>query len=104
MRYFSHQAPSDTDLWAYAYSTNNSEKSMALKKEPVLGQIKGEGYYRMFHEYKRDGQLKKSSVKAHSRRYADTEQEAIEGYNKLVNNQIQKLEELIAEYTKDIIR
>lgn len=110
-KYSSRNAPRDRLVWGYAYSTNDNEKSMSLRKEPVLGVIKTEGgrYWKdEFYELKRnwktlDDVKKSSKVYADSRSYADTLEEAIEGYNEKVLYQISKLEELITECKKDII-
>lgn len=103
MLYTSSNAPRDRDVWAFAYSTNNTEKSMALKKKPVLGRVVGTGWGAKFYEYKRNGELKKTCVSASARDYADTEQEAIETYNQHVNFQIGRLQDLINQCVEDLI-
>ena len=109
MIYMSDNVPLNTVVWACAYSTNDSEKSMALRKEPVQGKViqtnRGGGWRdKEFFEIKKNGELKKSSrVYADSRRYADTYEECIELYNSLVNNQINRLKALIAKCEEDLI-
>lgn len=93
-------------VWACAYSTNNTEKTMALRKKPVLGIIKKDKVWKsgVFYELKRSGELKKSSgVKIDARHYANTEEESKKIYNTLVQEQINKLEELINICKGDLI-
>ena len=109
MIYMSDNVPLNTVVWACAYSTNDSEKSMALRKKPVQGIVTPtENNFRWrskeFTELKKNGELKKSSrVYADSRRYADTYEECVELYNSLVNNQINRLKALIAKCEEDLI-
>lgn len=99
-------APLDTELWACAYDTNNTEKSMATKREPVLGKLINDNSvyygYATFYELKRNGQIKKTGkVASWSRHYADTYEECIELYNSLIDKQIEKLEKLIANHKEN---
>lgn len=100
--------PRNIPLWGYAYSVNDTEKSMGLKKPPVLGEIveipRKYSYDLCFVEYKKNGGLKMSSkVYAQSRRYASTYEEAVREYNDLVQRQIAKLERLIDNHNLDLI-
>lgn len=97
--------PLNTEIWACAYSTNNTEKSMALRKKPVKGIIKQDGFYDYFFEYKKDGKtLKKSGAIKHTgRQYADTYEECVELYNTLVDKQITVLQELFDKCMDDYI-
>ena len=97
----------NTLVWACAYSTNDTEKSMALKKKPVLGKLMGTGYgcSTQFYEVNKKGEIKKSgSVYPYSRQYADTAQECIQLYNRLVMNQINFLKNLITDCEGDFIK
>lgn len=95
-------APINTPIWGCAYKTNDSEKGMSLKKEPVLGMIVQEFGHKYFYELKKNGEIKKSSkVYYYSRQYADTLEESIEIYNDAVESQIKLLEELIDNCKKD---
>ena len=51
----------------------------------------------MFFEYKKNGSLKKNGVGIGARIYADTYEEAVEGFNALVSARIEKLEEEISK-------
>lgn len=98
-------APLDTELWACAYDTNNTEKSMATKREPVLGKLINDGEYygyATFYELKRNGQIKKTGkVASYSRYYADTFEECVELYNSLIDKQIEKLEQLMTNHKQN---
>ncbi|HSQ89790.1 hypothetical protein [Romboutsia sp.] len=100
MKYSWMDVPKKKEVWACAYSTNNTEKSMALRKTPVRGIVDGG----LFYEIGKTGKIKKSgSVSAYARSYADTEEECIEIYNSKVNNQITFLEKLIEECKSNLI-
>lgn len=91
-------------VWAYAYSTNSTEKSMALKKEPVKGVIKNDKNTYYFYEFKKNGELKKSSrVYLSSRSYALTEEDAIKEYNEDVMRQVRFLDDLKERCMKDLV-
>lgn len=49
----------------------------------------------MFFEYKKNGELKKNGVGIGARIYADTYEEAVEGFNILIQNRIKRLKEEI---------
>lgn len=90
----------DKVIWACAYSTNNTEKSMATRRKPVQGIIKD----RKFYELNKKGEIKKSSaVSIYAREYTDTEQECIELYNKLAQRQIDFLKKLAEKCEADLI-
>lgn len=104
MKYNSGNAPMGVPIWGCAYSTNDSEKTMGLIKEPVLGIIKREGLRVYFYELKKNGELKTSGrVYSSSRAYADTLEESIEVYNQKVDNQIKLLQGLIDKCAEDKI-
>ena len=99
------------EIWACAYCTNNTEKSMYLKKKPVKGKILYTGendswtnkkIYE-FREFKKDGTLKNTKVNADSRMYADTYEECVELYNSLIDEEIKRAEEVIEEHKKQKI-
>lgn len=97
-------APRGVMLWAFAYSTNKSEKSLHLKKEPVKGKIIQETYGCKFYEINKKGNVIKSKkVHIWSRTYADTYEEAIAGYNEQINEQIELLRCLMEDCKNDLI-
>jgi hypothetical protein len=104
MQYTWQTVPLNTIVWACAYETNNTEKSMGLKKKPVRGIVICEFGRRYFYEVnKKDEKIESKVVKSISRRYADTEEECKEIYNSLVNAQISFLRGLIADCQGDLI-
>lgn len=77
----------DTDIYAFAYKED--ERALNLICKPVKGKI----HNGFFFEYKKDSvNLKKNGVRASSRYFADTYEEAVVGYNKLIDERINKLE------------
>lgn len=100
------------EVWACAYMTNNTEKSMALKQKPVLGVImevdrKSSWSTRKrlsFVPYNASGKpIKSKAVLVNSRVYARTEVEAIALYNKAVQRQVDFLQKLMDECKADFI-
>lgn len=76
----------DRDIWAFAYLED--ERAKNLYCEPVLGHIKG----RMFYEYKKRGDgLRSTSVSIWARNYADSYEQAVVGFNQLINERIEYL-------------
>lgn len=81
------------DIWAFAYKED--ERALNLMCKPVKGRIKNNKH---FYEYKSNGKdLKKNGVTLYARFFTDTYEEAIEGFNKLVQ---QRIESLKAEIIK----
>ena len=80
------------DVWAFAYEED--ERALNLKCKPIMGQIKGD---RHFYEFKVNGQgLKKNGVSIYARYYADTYEEAVAGFNMLVQRRIDSLKEEVS--------
>lgn len=79
------------DIWAFAYKED--ERALNLMCKPVKGKIKEDNY---FYEYKANGKdLKKNGVSFYARLFADTYEEAVEGFNKLVRTRIRFLKDEI---------
>ena len=95
----------DKVIWGFAYKFNNDEKSMATVKKPVKGKlVKMKWGDYEFIELKKNGELRKSGgVSIHARDYADTEEEANQEYNRLIQIQIDKLNRLIDACKSDLI-
>lgn len=91
------------EVWACAYSTNNTEKSMGFKCPPTRGVIsKSYNYY--FTPYNKSGEpVKSKEVKIGSRHYFDNEQECKEFYNSLIQEQVDKLETLLSKCKEDFV-
>lgn len=100
-----NKIPKNTPIWGFAYSKHPNKESSSTKKKPVLGVIDGDGCWWdvKFYELKKDGTRKKGSVCATSRCYADTYEEAVEGYNQKVSSAISKLEQMIEKNREDYI-
>lgn len=79
----------DGDVFAFAYLEDERATNFFCK--PVKGRI--DGY--MFFEYKKNSELKKNGVGIGARIYADTYEEAVEGFNILIQNRIKRLKEEI---------
>ena len=99
-------------VWACAYRTNNTEKSMALKQKPIQGiimivekQSTWSARKRLsFVPYNANGKpVKSKAVLVDSRTYAKTEREATVIYNRYVQKQIDFLQTLIDECKTDLI-
>ena len=80
----------DGDVFAFAYLEDERATNFFCK--PIKGRIVDS----MFYEYKKNGELKKNGVGIGARIYADTYEEAVEGFNALVSARIEKLEEEIS--------
>ena len=107
MIYTERNVPKNKEIWACAYSTNGTEKSMALRKKPVLGMVIDEGESwrgSKFYEIGKNGKIKRSSgVWASARTYADTFEECVIEYNARVQYQIDFLEALKERCLGDMI-
>ena len=109
MLYKSHQnnLPIGKPIWGFAYKVDNETNRAVLKQTPVLGIIDGKSsYHTQFTPFSKTNpkQLAKSkTVNASARTYADTEQEAIDAYNELVQKRIDTLNALIIEANNDFL-
>ena len=79
----------DGDVFAFAYLED--ERATIFFCKPIKGRI----IDHMFFEYKKNGELKKNSVSYCARIYADTYEEAVEGFNILIQNRLKRLKEEI---------
>lgn len=79
----------DGDVFAFAYLEDERATNFFCK--PIKGRISN---YKFF-EYKKNGKLKKNSVSYYTRIYADTYEEAVEGFNILIQNRLKRLKEEI---------
>lgn len=77
----------DGDVFAFAYLEDERATNFFCK--PVKGRI----IDHVFFEYKKNGELKKNGVSCYARIYADTYEEAVEGFNILIQNRIKRLKE-----------
>lgn len=83
--------PTNKDIWAFAYKED--DRTLNYICRPTKGRIKKDKY---FYEYKVNGKdLKKNGVSLYARYFADTYDEAVEGFNTLIQNRINLLNEEI---------
>lgn len=84
--------PINKDVWAFACKGEDS-RALNYIRRPTKGRFKDDKY---FYEYKVNGRdLKKNGVSIYARYFADTYDEAVEGFNTLVQNRINSLNEEI---------
>lgn len=100
-------------VWGYAYDTETVGETLTLRKEPVKGIIlKNEStkprsfrddYH--FYEVNEKGKIKKSTkVRVTNRRFADTWEEAVIGYNNLVQKQVDLFKRYSEFHNRNFIR
>ena len=93
--------PNDKDIWAFAYKED--ERALNYICRPVKGRIKKKDKY--FYEYKVNGEcLKKNGVTIYARYFADTYEEAVAGFNTLVNQRIKSLKDEITRLEDMLIK
>lgn len=94
------------DIWAFAYKED--ERATNLMCKPVKGRIVKSGDYfpsYNFYEYKSNCKdLKKNGVSLYTRFFTDTYEEAIEGFNMLVNKRIDSLQKEIIKLNDMLIK
>ena len=88
-------------IWACAYKIDNQTGRSILRQVPVQGEIMGDRFY----VYKKDGTLRRTGdVWAGYRWYADTYEECVEAYNRLVNKRKEILLTKLTETEMDFIK
>ena len=88
-------------IWACAYKIDNQTGRSILRQVPVQGEIMGNRFY----VYKKNGTLRRTGdVWAGYRWYADTYEECVEAYNRLVNKRKEILLTKLAETEMDFIK
>lgn len=82
-----------TVVWAYAFQENSMKEGMLLSQKPVKGCIIHDSIYsNMFAPFKKNKEPELALSKAinvYGRNFADTEEEAKEGYNQLIEKRIE---------------
>lgn len=101
--------PTNKDFWAFAYVED--ERAMNLKRatnlifKPVKGRIVKDHSYIYFYEYKANGRdLQKNGVSLCAGYFADTYEEAVKGFNILVQGRIDSLAKEIERLQKMLIK
>lgn len=98
LQYDKDKIEENKDVYGFAYLED--ERATNLFCRPVKGQIVDH----IFFEYKKNGELKKNGVGCGARIYADTYEEAVEGFNVLINSRIKKLNNEISKVEELLIR
>ena len=94
MAKYSHiNAPTNTLIWGCFYTE-------IIKCKPVQGKI----HNKQFVIYRRDGTPKfNGRVYIGERKYADTYEECVEVYNKMIDNEIDRLKNCVVRCEEDRI-
>lgn len=105
-------------VWAYTFELNDTKEKVVINRKPIKGRlsvssrVSDDDGRRAFNEAKTPRffvPFKKASdseyawsraVNFHTRCYADTEEEAVDGYNGLIQQQINWHQKKICELTK----
>lgn len=97
-------------VWGCAFSLTDDKSGMGLYKKPVLGVVhiaytRESGYHAgHFHELKKNGGCKSTSVDIHSRVYADTYEQSIFNYNRQLQYEINTLQSIIESVENEKIK
>lgn len=99
--------PDDAEVFAFAYKED--ERALNHICKPVKGRLKngkyGGGRDKTFYEYKANGKdLKKNGVTIYARYFCDTYEEAVAGYNALIEKRIKYLRDETARLEDMLIR
>ena len=96
--------PVGKPIWGFAYEIKNDTMHRVCYSKPVRGEIVVSPYHTKFYPYKKNGKLCESKgVSFESRRYADTYEEAVEMYNELVQDRINRLRTAAIQAERDKI-
>lgn len=106
MIYKNSKPPLNTPVWAVAYNINDETKRTRLICTPTLGEVIKRGWKTEFVPYKKGAKVLRESgeVDVYSRKYADTYGEAVELYNSLIQERINKLNEMVNEAESHFIK
>lgn len=93
------EVPINKPIWGFAYT---------IKSKPVLGELRETNHsypdWAVFFPYKKNDEICKSKgVNLNAKYYADTYEEAVEMYNELVQQRIDRLHKAIYEAEGDFI-
>jgi|GEM_PF-1481248 len=101
--------PTNKDFWAFSYvedeRVTNFKRATHLMCKPVKGRIVKEHSHIYFYEYKMNGRdLQKNGVLIRAGYFADTYEEAVKGFNILVQGRIDSLAKEIERLQKMLIK
>ena len=102
------EVPINKPIWGFAYTIKNDTAHHKYFSKPVLGELRETNHsypdWAVFLPYKKNGEICKSKgVNLNARYYADTYEEAVEMYNELVQQRIDRLHKAIHEAEGDFI-
>ena len=104
MIYIERDVPRNKVVWAAGYvSADQKRFHMLVKQPPIQGVVTDAGYSE-FYPLKRDGSVSsrpKFSVYQHI--FADSYEECVAGYNRLIQEEIARLEQNIGIHKQNII-
>lgn len=93
--------PHGAVVWAYLFKNTDSLIVRPINQKPVKGRIGHDSildtFFAPFEEGSDSVRDLSKAVKLHQLRYADTEAEAIDGYNQMVEEAIQSYQKKISE-------
>lgn len=100
-----NKLPFNTPIYGFAYDINDDTEYRNLSCLPILGELSMAGSIPFFFPYKKGTteRRKSGSIGFRARMYADTYEEAVEMYNELVQQRIDKLKRLIESAEKEKI-
>ena len=102
------EVPINKPIWGFAYTIKNDTAHHKYFSKPMLGELRETNHsysdWAVFFPYKKNGEIYKSKgVNLNARYYADTYEEAVEMYNELVQQRIDRLHKAIREAEGDFI-
>lgn len=110
--------PNGTVIWAYEFELDVRNENMVLYQKPIRGRISSvsklfsddnkeafnpDKKSRFFVPFRKDSESQykwSKAINIYSRCYADTKEEAVEGYNDLIGKQIDWHQEQIEKLSK----
>ena len=101
--------PTNKDFWAFSYvedeRVTNFKRASNFIFKPVKGRIVKEHSYIYFYEYEMNGRdLQKNGVLIRAGYFADTYEEAVKGFNVLVQRRIDSLTKEIKKLQDMLIK
>lgn len=88
------------DVWACGFQLSENKAKLTALQDPVKGKIKK----RKFYKYLKDGSLSANGVSVNSRMFTKTENEAIDLFNYLIEEEKRLLNERAKELSQYMIK
>lgn len=104
MIYAEREVPRNKVVWAAGYVPADQKRlHMLVKQTPIQGVVADTGYPE-FYPLKRDGSVSsKPKFGVYRHIFADTYEECVSGYNRLIQEEIARLEQNINAHKQNII-